>query len=377
MKILVTIVGGNPIANYGIIKHSLNNDKNHPDLPNFDKVALIYSNDTKGKAENFKNLLKEIEFIDIDIKDYARSVSDIEKIVKDTLKNYDIDFIHLNYTGGTKSMSIGAFLAVNDLDIKEKVFSDIDMKEKKLYLKKGEIYPENGNIIDNIKMQIDEILRLNSFDKFNYKTELSEFYNEKFAKFLLDKCLNDEKNFYKDLWDKNFKELKKMNWKKSLENAPIHFDINSLSNKKLEKLQKFIKGLWLENYVFDFLNKNKKNIGFDNCVINLEIIKEKNTQTEIDIAVNKGYDLYIFSCTTGYKKNDVKQKAFEAYKRSEDLGGIGAKAVTVSLATKETIEKIKEDDIKTYTGRNKPDLIGREELLDENKLLNKLKEIIR
>jgi hypothetical protein len=381
MKILAVIIGGNSIANYGIIKHSLNSDENNKILPKVDKVALIYTNGTKKNAESFKKLLnKEVEFIDIDLKDKERSLKDVKKIVATKLNEYEnIEFIHLNYTGGTKSMSIGTFLAIDNFDnVKNKIFSDIGF-DKKLYLKRGEVYPENGTIIDNLDIKIDEILKLSDNNKkieYNYDNKFSEFYNKEFAKFLLNKSLKDEKEFFEKVWDKNFKELKLMNWKLSLTDAPINFDLETISNKKLEKLQKFIRGFWLEDYLFEFLNENRKKINFDNIVMNLEKKENKKSLVEIDIVLSKGYDLYLFSCTTSYKKSDVKGKVFEAYKRSEDLGGIGAKSVVVSLADENTIKQIDNDDSYTYVGKKRPELIGKEELLDEEKLLNKLKEII-
>jgi len=377
MKILVLLVGGNPISNYGITKHSLQNDKNHKILPKFDKIALVYTDSSKQNADNFKKLLSsQVSFIDINIKDKARSLGDVEKIIKSNLENEEIDFIHLNYTGGTKSMSIGAYLAVDSLDVKEKVFSDIGM-DKKLYLKRGDVYPENGTIIDTIEIRIDEILALNNINA-TYSKEYSKFYNKEFARFLLDKSINDVESFFKNLWDKDFKELKGMDWKSSLKEAKINFDLNEISNKKLQKLQKFIKGLWLEDYLFDFLTKYKKEINFDDVVMNLEKKDENNkTLVEMDIVLTKGYDVYLFSCSTGYKKGDIKHKALEAYKRSEDIGGIGAKSITVSLADKKTIKAIYKDDIDTYIGKNKPDLIGREELENEELLLQRLKEIIK
>jgi hypothetical protein len=386
MKILAVIIGGNSIANYGIIKHSLNSDENNKILPKVDKVALIYTNGTKKTAESFKKLLnKEVEFIDIDLKDKERSLKDVEKIVAKKLNEYEnIEFIHLNYTGGTKSMAIGTFLAIDNFDnVKNKIFSDIGF-DKKLYLKRGEVYPENGRIIDNLDIKIDEILKLSDKKysellniEYNYDNKFSEFYNKEFAKFLLNKSLKNEKEFFEKVWDKNFKELKLMNWKLSLTDAPINFDLETISNKKLERLQKFIKGLWLEDYLFEFLNENRKKINFDNIVMNLEKKENKKSLVEIDIVLSKGYDLYLFSCTTGYKKPNVKGKVFEAYKRSEDLGGIGAKSVVVSLADENTIKQIYNDDSYTYVGKKSPELIGKEELLDEEKLLNKLKEIIQ
>jgi len=54
-------------------------------------------------------------------------------------------------------------------------------------------------------------------------------------------------------------------------------------------------------------------------------------KTEIDVIVIKGYEMFLISCTTSQEIRFVKQKAFEALYRAEQLGGEHAKIVVVSL----------------------------------------------
>jgi plasmid maintenance system killer protein len=357
MRLLVLIIGGNPISNYGLIKYF---------GKDFDKIVLIHTSKTKDFVANFAKLL-EMELTFIDIGNNERNLLFVEKKVFDKLRDLSPKFIHLNYTGGTKSMSIGAYNAIKKLDI-ENICSDIDSK---LFCDNGDIIPKDGSINDNININIEEFTTLYSLKIISKKTTNYQFYSQEFAKFLLDRCIKDEESFYTDLWDiNNIATIDRDKLNLSLQD---HIDISDFSKNKLKSLQKFIKGVWLENYIFDILTNLKEQLDIIDIAWNVEI-KQKNIDFEVDIVATKGYNVYLFSCTTAYKKNIVKTKFFEAEKRATQIGGIGAKAVLVSLYDD---SKIEEDDMKTYVGRAKVSSIKRTELLDKVLLEDKLKEIFR
>ena len=69
---------------------------------------------------------KNVNFLDVDIKDKARDINVIETQVAKSLDNLELNSIHLNYTGGTKSMGIGAFLSVEKHKSQKKYFTDIN-----------------------------------------------------------------------------------------------------------------------------------------------------------------------------------------------------------------------------------------------------------
>ena len=357
MRLLTLIIGGNPISNYALIKYFKNE---------FDKFVLIHTTKTKTLSNNFEKLL-DVDFIQIDIEDKERDLNFIKNRVFEQLKNLNPSFIHLNYTGGTKSMSIGTFLAVEELKV-EKVYSDIHPGNNKLFLDSGEIVPKEGSVADNVEVTIDEFALLNSLEIVGKQSKNSKFYDEKFCNFLLDKSINDEKGFYIDLWDRQ--DLKKLNWRDSLKDISLHFELD-LSNRQLRELQKFIRGVWLEEYIFAQLLELKEELRLSDIAWNVSIKNRKN-EFEVDIIVTKGYKVYLFSCTTAYKKSIIKNKFFEAEKRATQIGGIGAKSILVSLYNDE-------DDIKNemqgYVGREQVDTLTRGHLSDKNLLQNALKKI--
>jgi hypothetical protein len=352
-------MGGNPISNYALIKYFRNE---------FDKFVLIHTTKTETISNNFEKLLN-VEFVKINIKDKERDLNFIKDKVINQLKNLNPSFIHLNYTGGTKSMSIGTFLAIEELEV-EKVYSDIDFASKKLFLASGEIIPKEGSVADNVEVTIDEFALLNSLEIMGKQSKNSAFYDEKFCNFLLDKCINSQEVFYENLWDKDKQYLKKLNWRDSLKDISLNCELD-LSNNQLKKLQKFIKGVWLEEYIFAQLLELKDELKISDIAWNVNIKNRKN-EFEVDIIVTKGYKVYLFSCTTDYKKSMIKNKFFEAEKRATQIGGIGAKSILVSLYNDE-------DDIKNemqgYVGREQVDTLTRKHLLNKKLLQNALKKI--
>ncbi len=368
MNLLTLLIGNNVNFLYGFIDYFTKDNE----FFKCDKVLLVYTEKTKDIFNNIKNFFN-VEIEGINIGDDVRNIEKIESAIREKLDELKPKKIHLNYTGGTKSMGIGAFLVVDKYSCEDKIFSDIDFS-KKIYLKRGDIFPKNGTFEDLVHFKIKDLLTLEGFRLKGYKTQNSEFFSEEFVRFLFDKLENEEKEFFVELWDKKFKELKSLNWKDSLKEVPI--DIENISNKKLEKLQRFIRGVFLEEYLFYVLNKYKDELKINDILWNVEILNKEGAEFELDVVVSKGYTLYGFSVTTDKTKKLIKSKTFEVDKRVEEISGIGGKFVVVGFGDKEEMERVKKE-IGDKRNRGGYDVIGKEELLDENKLLEKLKAIFR
>jgi len=365
MNLLVLLVGSNSNFLYGFIEYFTKENK----LFKCDKVLLIYTNKTENVFKNITNFFeKDIEGINLG--NEVRNIEKIEKLILDRLKKLSPSKIHLNYTGGTKSMGIGAFLAVDKYECEDKIFSDIDFR-RKIYLKRGDIFPENGTFENLVHFKIKDLLALEGLVLKSFKDKNSEFFKEEFVRFLFDKLDNEEKEFFENLWDKDIKELKTLKWKESLNNI---ID-TQISNKKLKSLQKFVRGVFLEEYLFYILKKYHNELQLDNILWNVEIVNKDNN-FELDVVVSKGYIIYGFSVTTHKKKKLIKQKTFEVDKRVDEIIGIGGKFIIVGYGDKEEMEKVKKE-IGDKRNRMGYDVIGRDELLDEKKLLEKLRGIFK
>jgi len=370
MNLLCLLIGGNNIANYALIEYFKNNED--ATFKKVDCTVLIYSSKTKELAINIKTLQKDMRFIDIDLKDEQRSLLEIKEKITNALDNLEnVSSIHLNYTGGTKSMSIGAYLAVEEFEKEydtQVIYSDISPINYRLSLSNGEHYPLDGSSLsDKLNIPIKDFFILHNLKiPQKSKKKLSQFYTLKFIEFLL----KQKEGFYEDIWDR--KDISKLEWKKSL--RQISYETEQIKTKKaLKKLQKFIRGVFLEEYLFDVLTEIKREVNITDLAWSVEAKTKDTKDFEIDVIAICGYKAYIFSCTT-QTNTTIKQKAFEANQRAEQIAGRGATTVLVTLAQEKEIEGVQKDMShieKTFYA------VGIQSLQDKQVFKKRLKEIFR
>lgn len=359
MNLLILLIGGNNIANYALIDF-LKKNKEYP----FDKVVLVYTSQSKESASNIKFLQRDVKFIDINLENNGRNLNFVKEKIKEELNLLNPKFIHLNYTGGTKPMSLGAYLAVSDINCK-KIFSDISPDSSTLTFASGEIYPKNGSIAEGVELNIENLYKLHNITLKSLQKEVSHFYSYEIVQYLYEKSINAEnyKKFWK-FWDKGKGKLEDV-----IIDFPVQFDFEGIN---FEEFRQFIRGRWLEEYVFNSL----KDENFTDIAWNVEG-SIKGRDFELDLVITKGYQTYIISCTTEEEKLfTVKQKAFEASMRAEQIGGIRAKPISVSLLNKDKLEELQKD-VLSYVGKSKFSFIGREDLINPEILKEKLKAIFR
>lgn len=96
--------------------------------------------------------------------------------------------------------------------------------------------------------------------------------------------------------------------------------------KDLSHLIKMLDGIWVEGAVLkaldDIVIEGEKY--FDELRSNIRLHLDKddiNKNFEVDVLARRGYQLYLFSCTRDDSAGLCKEKAFEAYMRSQQLGG--------------------------------------------------------
>jgi hypothetical protein len=333
-NLLILLVGGNPLPNYVTARYMIDRKRNDQEaLPVPDKFILLHSKNTKKYAEIIKEKIGLTGYEPLaDLGNNERSRKTIIGKIKGKLNEFQKDNckitnIHLNYTGGTKPMAVHAYNGVinfckeNKIESDKIIFSYLDPKEFKLVRDESEnSYPTDGsNLRDKVKLSI------------------------------------------KDLF-----EIHNMTYKE--EPKPEIIKTETLNVQDFSSLEDFIFN------VFYRLKKKKKINCDDIYKIPLETTDNGN-DPEIYIMVMKGYQMFLFSCTTYEHAGKVKKKAFEAIFRAEQLGGDHATAVTVSC-----IDKIDEvdKDLKTFgdlQGRYK--LIGRDKLINIEKLKKELTLIIK
>jgi hypothetical protein len=271
------------------------------------------------------------------------------------------EMVHLNYTGGTKSMSLGAFLGVEHFPEKvKKVYSDINHADNVLYFLDEDPRP----LAQEVQLQIDELLSLflnRPRESFHYKREVSPFFDKEFCQFLFEKKIEEDEQF-SEIWNQNEKELERLvrQFEEKGEGADIFDTLGDFKDKykplvyepeigkkrlrkNLKHLRKFIRGEWLEDYLFTILEELKEGLNLSDYGVNIyDKTEEGTTSFEVDLMAIRGYNPYLISCTTETNnKTILTHKANEAVVRARQLGGIRTKPILVALTeNREVLENL-------------------------------------
>ena len=426
---LVLLIGNNPLPNYVVAKFF------HLTNKNLQRIWLIHSEENKfsrgtGRyADNIENVLRN-EFKNPNIqylKEPLPDVSQVSEIVSEVKKLFSnreaqIKSLHLNYTGGTKAMSVHVYQALNNM-FKEK-FSASYLDARDYHMK----FDKNPDLITG---ELRSQIRINSSDLF--KLHNSEIITEgrAYLDSLQDKSLTEEmmqnlaklanrnelldlRNWFTDankagLFEEGKKDRNQIDMalaKYSPQNNPelfahlalfpendrfadkkgnwIYSNFDNKVNSNL--LRKFNEGGWLESYVAWVLRKHIRN--HEDISSNIELKTKGNMGSkrfEIDVLVINGYQICGISCGTAIKhdkkgreklSNSLKNKGFEIILRSSQIGGEEARSVLVTLLERNLARDL-EKDLKAATGagEHKFIVLGRDDLPEE-KMWKKLHEHI-
>jgi hypothetical protein len=95
--------------------------------------------------------------------------------------------------------------------------------------------------------------------------------------------------------------------------------------KKFEDMCKWLEGTWLESVCLLALREisEEEGLGLHDICMNLEPkgVNAPGRHFEFDVAAMRGYQLFALSCTVDEQRGMSKFKLFEAYSRARQLGG--------------------------------------------------------
>ncbi|HHY73706.1 MAG TPA: DUF1887 family protein [Bacillus bacterium] len=354
INILLLNIGSNPLPNYVVTKYLLTENREdiqHMPIPN--QFIFLHSSKTERYAKKIRAMLKLFSN-SVKLHNLGESERNSEHITKSILsilaelqKKQTITSIHLNYTGGTKPMAVHSFQAVSSYakghEIKV-VFSDLNHSSFKIVLDKGDYsFPTSGDLREYVKLTIKEMFEMHLMD---YKDDkYTPFFKDPndFAEFIL-KGFEEKQDllepryhvrYIKEAIDDNSKKFDKKDYKNQFENNIYkylssflkRFDEYSLNEFK--GLIEWLHGKWLEEYVFLTIQQLAEPLKLTEVQMSV-YAKYNNRDCEIDVVVMKGYQLYVISCTTSKKLSRIKNKAFEAMYRAEQLGGGHANVIVVT-----------------------------------------------
>jgi hypothetical protein len=256
--------------------------------------------------------------------DDVSSKTSIESALKETLEG--CENIHLNYTGGTKSMaaiSYHLFKARTDKGI-ECSSSYLDGRRNSMIID-GEAAGDGKYDLRQDKalaLDLETVSLLHDLRQTGDKIR-SEEYDDILEKLIT--LLNENR-----LSEISFCKTDKKNTEKVIKNrndliASHGNDLNAIKKKHIEK---YIDGVWLEHYIY--IELQKQEAGFE---LYFDVSDRFNDEDhfQLDIVAIYGYQITLISITTNGSKGLCKLKAFEAIYRAQQLGGDEAKTIMVTL----------------------------------------------
>lgn len=117
-------------------------------------------------------------------------------------------------------------------------------------------------------------------------------------------------------------------------------------------------GKWLEHHVLDVLRTLSGDLEFHECGQNVETT---GVQFDLDVIAMRGYQLFAVSCSTDTKKSLLKLKLFEADVRARQLGGDEARLALVCCAAEP--QQIEREMQRDFGVKGRIRVFGRQDLV--------------
>ncbi|MCB5261417.1 MAG: DUF1887 family CARF protein [Candidatus Cloacimonetes bacterium] len=264
------------------------------------------------------------------------SKSSIESALKPSLEG--CEKIHLNYTGGTKSMAALSYELLMSCEDKQFSSSYLDGR-RNIMIIDGETAGDDKDDLrrdEALALDLETLSLLHDMPKTGDKDRSDEYDDllEELVSMLDEDKLSDiygSSSFDCEVL-LNSEKLEKATEQQTLIEENVSKLIQNFrpdsGTKAQKKLKKYIDGPWLEHYVHRELLKLEP--GF-NLYFDVQKRIEEEDHFQLDIVAIYGYQITLISITTGASKGLCKLKAFEAIYRAQQLGGDEAKTIMVTL----------------------------------------------
>lgn len=372
-KHLFLLIGTNPLPNYVAAK-LLATPEGH--------IYFVYTNETNKIADKLIEVLKlkigeNCEKIPTEDADASTVFSQLSHY-SEGKKN-----VGLNYTGGTKIMSVHAYRAI-EKNCPDAVFSYLDARELSMRistLNEPLLHPYPVNLLETLS--ISDLLRMHGYTLDKNKLPIKDPIHSEVARDLAEVPIENLRCWcnYNLRSGPGTPIKKKKSQRKellgvNLPNDPCLAVISSarlgcntlgeLSEKwKMDvvELAGWLDGKWLEHYTLWVVKTVASSCDINDWGLNIE---PKEKDFEFDVAAMLGYQLFAISCTTDKNKGLLKQKLFEAYIRARQMGGEEARVGLVCCASPEdpnsNPKKIEREIQEEWDAKYKIRVFGAEDL---------------
>lgn len=315
-------------------------------------VIMLVSEKMRGSADTLEHLLKHngIETKRVNL----INEHDFNGL-QETMMNLAVDAgdrIAVNITGGTKLMALAIYQVAKvaewktfyvDIDTDEVIWIDPNKQNKhkltqqlrlRHYLlgygfqmegqiQKPQIEYRYKSVIDTLLRQIASLEV--PLSQLNWLSQIAE--DKKSLSVSMDeRQLN---NIGLSVLLRNFEEVGSL----KTEGSTIRFADECERN--------FVKGGWLEQYVYQTVDSLREELGIRDSAANLKIVKDGNTK-ELDVVFLAKNRLFVIECKTARMDKPEAPKANDALFKLADVsrvGGKGAKKMLVSYRSMRDSEK--------------------------------------
>ncbi len=337
--LLILVIGKNPLPNYVITKYLL---KNNNDIPKPDKIMLLFSKDTKSIADRLKENFREQfdfeinDFIDVNLRQHQRNLIYIINCIKKVLPS-GLNTIHLNYTGGTKPMSLGSRIAAelfenNNNNFGNVIFSYLDPKKFQLNWHTSAQQPQQvnfgstaGDLREKVIIQPNELIKLHinqSILSLPFKNLVKDLETNFGTRIIRSKINRKQINIFIQNDNTLLDQVKE-----HLRNYSVQYYVEELNDDEIEiKIdQRFF------NH-FEFINFNTIQEIIDTINSKITWIENHNHTKPKPVIFLKGYQLFLIYFITMKKEDNygnIKKEAFVARYLAYTLGGEHAIAIVL------------------------------------------------
>jgi hypothetical protein len=343
---LLLLVGTNPLPNY-VAALLLTKPKS--------KIYLLHTAITSPVAQNLRRTIKkrlpgvETIFVQVDPADSAQIRQEVETTAKEFKRG---ESIGLNYTGGTKAMSVHAHRVLAQIN-RPIIFSYLDADTLTLRFDGND--GEQSRLVyasGKCPVSFNEVAQLHGYSEFKPGRE------EKVLTAMRQQVLQDLADIHKtqsgytdwrDYGKTSYQTVTNLSTWNTLEPFAKTIDrfcgtaatTNDVAQAlglfdKLSSYSKWFAGEWLEEYVFQEVKKLQSELYIQEAGISLMPIAQGkiNNRFELDVAAMRGYQLFAISCmvagTAGEQAiKNYKGHLLEIFVRARQFGGDEARVALV------------------------------------------------
>jgi hypothetical protein len=345
---LFLLMGENPLPNY-IAASSL--------LKKGGTGYLVHTTRSKLQAQRLQMALAQTEQFKaallIDLSDRQADAYCIGKKLSEYVSGLE-GSLGLNYTGGTKAMSVHTYRAIEHLE-PNAIFSYLDSNTLEMYFDNASGESQRIKVLP--KLSLSQMFQLHGLvwrvppsDRPILPNLAGEFA-QLYQKPSLVKAWKEWRKYFrdqvkKDFWWKGEIELQKLS-PLDITTLPLSFQsllqkigatsqTLSLANAcnygfpDCTSVCEWLDGIWLEHHVLAQIQNIAQGLNIQESKMSFRI-DERSSQSrqwekfEFDVAFVRNHQLFALSCTTASDRQICKQKLFEANTRARQLGGVEAR----------------------------------------------------